>query len=85
MKLGRTEIIRAPEISMRALEEYEDWNMEKIDRLDLLYKFRYRHTSPERVAESITLEDFSARILVPMIENRERRFAAAVGATNPLE
>lgn len=73
MKLGKTEIIRAPAVSLRMLDSYAVGDDALVSRLDVLYgSLRVR---PEW---KLTLDDFSARILAPMVNRMQQQVADAI-------
>ncbi len=72
MRLSPTEIIRAPAISMRMIEEYAVGNDQLVSRLDVLYG--YLHIKPEweylpqEIPAALTLDDYATRVMGPHID-----------------
>lgn len=97
MKLARTEVIRPSFADIHPYIPFVDG--EPISRLDVLYgKIHVRPEWVVEVPETLILDDYSARILAPMINRMQEQIAAAVmngtssgglagllGATSPLE
>lgn len=72
MQLPKPEIIRAPAISMRMLDEYAIGEDNLTTRLDVLYGKMYVHPEwtfiPQEIPAELTLDDFTARIIAPFAE-----------------
>jgi hypothetical protein len=72
MRLAPTEIIRAPSISMRMIEDYAVGDDQLVSRLDVLYN--YLHIRPEwkyipqEIPAALTLDDYAARVMGPSID-----------------
>lgn len=71
MRLAPTEILR-PDISLRLITEYNFLEM-PVNRLDVLYS--YTQVRPEW---TVTLDEYSERILALMIEQMQKKIADAI-------
>lgn len=73
MKLAPTKVLRPDGISMRMISNYNLADDVRIKQLDVLYG--YMHVRPEWF---LTLDDYSERILAPMVNTMQQNVAEAV-------